>query len=424
VFENHLIHYGYLEKDVDSNIDRINALEHSLWGTDNASPTGIRGDLNTYMSNFDQHLLDYGHLKNYSESNIHDIDTRLQIVEGGSSNEQENLRLKVDDILPGKIREVNHRVDGLETEVQGLSEIANGSAGIVNTLSDSVYSFSNTLDTFSEDFESLSNLLSNTKALLDQTLNASTGIVPANTADIRALENRFDPFETEFDDFSKAIINSNNVFTSDISSLSNIILEPTNGLSTLVSDLQDDLATLNGAHGDTYSLAVSLSNEIHDSHAGLSVRLDSNVDHTIRIHETDIPSIDSEISNIKSDLGMSDGGSGGSGTYLQKSTWDNWVGPYDTNQHYKTFYEQVNGSGGGGGIAKLATDNETSILSIEGDLSKLNNDLTQKIDNDISSITDIYTVSSGNDMRLSVSSGRMYIQKDNGGNWQNLHIFR
>jgi hypothetical protein len=84
VFENHMINYGYLKKDVDSNINKITALEHSLWGIDSTNPTGIRGDLNTYMYDFDQHLLDYSHLKNYSESNIHDIDTRLQLLEGGT----------------------------------------------------------------------------------------------------------------------------------------------------------------------------------------------------------------------------------------------------------------------------------------------------------------------------------------------------
>ena len=466
VFENHLIHYGYLEKDVDSNIDRINALEHSLWGTDSESPTGIRGDLNTYMSDFNQHLLDYGHLKNYSESNIHDIDTRLQLVEGGSDAEQQLLNTTVYTTLP-------NRISTLEGVVESVEIVANGSVGVVNTLSDSVYSFSNTLDTFSEDIESLSNLLSNTTARLNvisdpdndtgiistlsNTLDTfsedfeslsnllsnttarlnvirdpdnDAGIISTNTEAIRALtENRFDPFELEFNNFSQAIINSNNVFTSDISSLSNIILDPTNGLSTLVSDLQGDLATLNGEHGVTNSLVVSLSNDIHDSHAGLSVRLESNVDHTIRIQETDIPSIDSEISNIKADLGISDGGSGGSGTYLQKSTWDNWIGVYGNDtDHYQNFYQQVNGPDGSGGLAKQINDNEASVAVNHNSILQVSTDLTETINNNFNSITDIYTLPTSGDtpaMRLSISSGRMYIQKDNGfGNWQNLHIFR
>jgi len=414
VFENHLIHYGYLEKDVDSNIDRINALEHSLWGTDSANPTGVRGDLNTYMSDFDQHLLDYGHMKNYSESNIHDLDIRLQIVEGGSSNEQENLRLKVDHILPNDIQTVNKRVDDLRDEVLDLSDIVNSDPGLLNTLSDSVYSLSNTLDTFSEDFESLSNLLSNTKDLLDQTI---TYYVDINTVNIRDLkDNIVLPFKIEFDDFSEAIINSNNVFTSDISSLSNIILDPTNGLSTLVSDLRSDLDTLNSAHVDTYSLAASLSNDIHDSHAGLSVRLESNVDHTIRIQETDIPSIDSEISSIKADLGISDGGSGGSGTYLQQETFNT----FKTNEYNDL---SLNVFAKGTQINTIEED----ILSIGSSVSTLDTTLTQTINNNFYSITDIYTLPPGDTptMRLSVSSERMYIQKKNAfDNWQNLHIFR
>ena len=436
VFENHLIHYGYLEKDVDSNIDRINALEHSLWGTDDSDPSGVRGELNSYMSYFDQHLLNYGNFKNYSESNIHDLDTRLQIVEGGSSNEQENLRLKVDHILPGNIQDVNTRVNDFEVRVNSIEEIANNNVGIVNTLSDSVYSLSNTLDTFSEDFESLSNILSNTTARLNQIRDKDTGegILSTNTEDIRLLEKNLDSFKEDFNDFSNAINTSNIDFTEDISALSNIILSLTDesdGLSNLVSGLRSDLDTLDGYHTTTYSLAESLSNNIHDSHAGLIVRLDSNVSHTIRIHETDIPSIDSEISSIRADLGINDGGGSSSGTYLRKSAWDNWIGnpAYDGANHYKIFYEQVNGPGGSvGGIAAQINDIQASVAVNAGDISSLDTNLTKRIDDGLSSIKDVYTVPTSGDtpaMRLSVGLGRMYIQRTNSfGNWENLHIFR
>jgi hypothetical protein len=300
----------------------------------------------------------------------------------------------------------------LEGVMESVEIVANSSAGIVNTLSVSMYSFSNTLDTLSEDFESLSNILSNTTARLNQTL-ASNGIISTNTEAIRTLEDIVDPLQFNFEQFSEAVYNSNNAIITDISSLSNIILEPTNGLSTLMSGLRSDMNTLDGDHDTTYSLAVSLSNAIYDSHTGLSVTLDSNVSHTIRIHETDIPSIDSEISSIWQNLG-GNSGSGGGTTYLYQSEFDT----FKTNE-YIPLSQNVDSKG------TQINNIESDITGINSRVTDLDNTLTTTINNKFSSITDIYTVSSGNNMRLSVSYERMYIQKDiGGGNWQNLHIFR
>jgi hypothetical protein len=389
VFENHLIHYGYLEDDVGSNMNRINALE------------------------------------NYSVSNIHELDTRLQIVETGSSNEQELLRLKVDHRLPNAIQLLDMNLETLSTAVVNIDMAQITVAGTVDTFSDSMVSFSSNLDTLSEESESLSSSLSIITARLNAIRNPSdaSGFLKDNELSVGAVTDDLYRVWLTFGSFSNAIFDSNLTFTNDISSLSNIILNPTDGLSNQVFDLRSDLESisnnlesLSNNFDISYSLTTNMSNVIFDSHAGLSVILNSNVDHTMRIHETDIPSIDTEIGRINGLLG----GGGGGSTYLERTLWDEWTGgpSYRSHSHYKYFHDAVMGAGG---ISQKASHNESEILRVEGKVTSLESDLQDQIDD----ITEIYTVTGGFNMRLSVGLDRMYIQKDTGGgHWQNLHIFR
>jgi hypothetical protein len=364
-------------------------------------------------------------LENYSVSNIHELDTRLQIVETGSSNEQELLRLKVDHRLPNAIQLLDMNLETLSTAVVNIDMAQITVAGTVDTFSDSMVSFSSNLDTLSEESESLSSSLSIITARLNAIRNPSdaSGFLKDNELSVGAVTDDLYRVWLTFGSFSNAIFDSNLTFTNDISSLSNIILNPTDGLSNQVFDLRSDLESisnnlesLSNNFDISYSLTTNMSNVIFDSHAGLSVILNSNVDHTMRIHETDIPSIDTEIGRINGLLG----GGGGGSTYLERTLWDEWTGgpSYRSHSHYKYFHDAVMGAGG---ISQKASHNESEILRVEGKVTSLESDLQDQIDD----ITEIYTVTGGFNMRLSVGLDRMYIQKDTGGgHWQNLHIFR
>ena len=413
VLENHLIQYEYLEIDVDSNIKRITELEDSLWGNSDTNPLGVRGDLNTYMSQFDQHLLDYGTLKQFSETNINDLNTRLQVVEGGSDTLLETLILKVDNVIPNQIASVSGILETVQTQ-------ANNNTVVVNTISTNVFAFSNTLDIVTEDLESFSNSLSNITSRLNKIRDPDNndGYIKDNTIRIESLENSVGEQTINFNQFTETTNDSINSLNTDLSSLSNIILDPTDGLSLNVTTLQTDLITLNTSNQTTYSIAESLSTVIYDELAGLSVTLSTNISSTLSIHDNDIPSINSEITVLKQNLGIDDGSGGGGGTYLTTTEWNSWkAGAYNTlEQNVAGHGTQIN-------------NNENSISTVSQNVDSLDTRLTESISEGLSIIKNVYTIPDQNDtprLRLSIALGRMYIQKEDttNGAWQNLHIFR
>lgn len=405
VFENHLIHYGYLEKDVDSNINRITNLEHSLWGTNSETPTGIRGDLTYYMTTLNQHLTDYNNLQDFSESNIHDLNVRVSVLEGGSSNQLDNLHLRVTELIPQQLTQLNDKL----LLVEGIN---NNTVGLVDSLNSNVDGLSNLVTDFGESIETLSNAIANNNNGIQQ-IQQDTNLLmdkqDSNIYHVRRIESSLFNNESSLSDNS-LILNS----------LSNVIYEPTGlseSLQSIISDYTTFSNNISPVASEAYNIADSLSTDIYITPGGLSVTL-SNCLSDVTLHNSDISSIQANISTINDKLGIDGGGGSGTSQYLTNSLWETWKD--DTFQP----------------VSDAVTRHALSITAIEGDIPRIdgqiiiiNSSLSDKAEkSEVSSITDVYMIPppGATDVRLSIGLGILYIQKHDvvGGGWINKHIFR
>jgi hypothetical protein len=395
--DQHIIHFNYLHSNVDSNISKITAIEHSLWRLSDTEPTGIRGDLTQYMTSFDSHITEeYNVLNAYSHSNINAFSERLASLEGGSGFEQETIASNVFTILPNKIELLSV---ALSSQIENEQNNHDMHSALNTQLSDSLTTFSNDSSGY---IHSLSNSLTANISLVD---NVST-LANQNYTDILStantlytLSNYFNHFKTlEWDrDFKLTTLPSIDTNISTLESTATL-------LSTNISSTLDISLSTQSNLNTTTSLAESLS----ISQEFLSINL-STLEVSLSTSDNDtvnsINSINSSVTASLDRITLVEGQIGSTGNL-------NFVSTQVFNT-LSTNFSILN-------THVYELDNSISDTSIQ--LSNLDLSVTENYDR----ITSYYSIPlQDSDMRIDIENDKIkFKKKDSNGNYQTLHIFR
>jgi hypothetical protein len=396
--DQHIIHYNYLHSNVDSNISKITAIEHSLWGLSDTDPTGIRGDLNHYMTSFDSHITDeYNVLEAYSHSNINAFSERLASLEGGSGFEQETIASNVFTVLPNKIELLSVALSSQIDNEQNNYDIH---SALITQLSVSLTTFSNDS---SGDIYSLSNSLTGNISLVDNVsslANQNYEDIQSTIETLITLSNNYYNFKT-FDWNTYLISTTLPSINTNISTLEST----TTLLSTNISSTLDISLSTQSSLNTTTSLAESLSisqNDLSNNLTILEVSLSTSDNDTV----DSINSINSSVTASLDRITVVEGqiGSTGSLNFVSTQVFNTLSTNFSTlNTHvYNTLDNSIN---------------DTSTH-----LSNLNLSVTENYD----TITSYYSIPlQESDMRIDIENNKIkFKKKDINGNFQTLHIFR